>query len=134
MITTTAPPIPLIETELNGDVLSYPSQTVEYAEAGGVQITMTEGLGTPMTLSTPLPSQTDGNNKGAGSCPNMDDACDRAYAQYEDNTIYTDYTAYTAKVKTGILVAATFGTAGCTAMFECDDYGIGMSGADIKDA
>lgn len=133
-VSTTAPPVPLIETESGGVVVSYSSQTVEYGKVGGVQITMTNGLGTPVTISTPVPTQTAGNNDGAGSCTNMDDACDRAYSKYEDDVVYTDYTAYTASVQSGILMVATFGTAGCTAMFECDDYGIGMTGAEIKNA
>ncbi|KAI1045994.1 hypothetical protein LB505_013877 [Fusarium chuoi] len=29
---------------------------------------------------------------------------------------------------------ASFGQAGCTAQFRCDDYGLGMKGKDIKDA
>lgn len=134
---TTEPPVavPYIETEANGDVLSYPSQTVEYgAVAGSIQITMTHGLGDPVTLATPVPTQTDANNKGSSQCHSIDDACSRAYAQFEDDTIYTEFTSFYSRVKSGIIVVATFGQAGCTAQFTCDDYGIGMSGADIKDA
>lgn len=132
---TTAPPEPYIETEPNGDVLSYPSQTLRYGEVGdGVQVTITEGLGVPVTIATPLPTQTDGNNKGSSMCKTIGDACDRAFLQYDDDTVYTDYTAYNAQVLSGLLPALTFNKAGCTAIFECDDYGIGMKGVDIKNA
>ncbi|KAK7422042.1 hypothetical protein QQZ08_009691 [Neonectria magnoliae] len=95
---------------------------------------MTYGAGAPVTLSTPVPTQTDANNKGSSQCHSVDDACQRAYEQFEDDTIYTDYVSRYSRIKLGIIVAATFGQAGCIAQFKCDDYGIGMSGRLTKDA
>ncbi|KAJ6133085.1 hypothetical protein N7471_008300 [Penicillium samsonianum] len=124
--TPTATPVPFITTESNGEILSYPSQIVENLA--------TEGAGAPTTLQTASPSQTGSNHDGSGQCHSVDDACDRAYAQYEDDTIYSSYTSYTAKINSGIIIAATFGQAGCTAMYSCDndDYGFGMTGRQIK--
>lgn len=125
---------PVTMTE-DGVVLSYPSRVYSYGEVyTGIKITLTYGAGTPVTLSTPAPTQTDANNKGSSQCHSVDDACQRAYEQFEDDTIYTDYVSRYSRIKSGIIVAATFGQAGCTAQFKCDDYGIGMSGRLIKDA
>lgn len=110
-------------------------QTVQYGEiAGSIRITVTKGLGTPVTLETPAPTQTDANNQGSSQCHSIDDACDRAYAQFEDDRVYTQWASYYSRIQSGIIMVATFGQAGCTAQFQCDDYGIGMSGREIKDA
>ncbi|KAJ5606038.1 hypothetical protein N7510_008819 [Penicillium lagena] len=124
----TATPVPFITTETDGEILSYPSQIF--------QNFATEGVGAPVTLQTPSPSQTSGNDKGSGECHSIDDACTRAYEQYVDDTVYSSYTSYTANIESGIIVDATFGTAGCAAMYSCDnnDYGFGMTGRQIKAA
>jgi len=85
-------------------------------------------------LETPLPTETDANNKGSRQCHSIDDACERAYNQFEDDVVYTDYVSRYARIKSGIIVLASFGQAGCTVQWKCDDYGIGMKGKDIKDA
>jgi hypothetical protein len=53
---------------------------------------------------------------------------------FEDDTVYKDYVSRFARIKSGMVMLATFGQAGCTAQFTCDDYGLGMKGKDIKDA
>jgi hypothetical protein len=126
--TPTPTPVPFVTTSANGEIISYPSQIfTDFA---------TQGAGTPVTLQTPSPSQTSSNDKGSAQCHSVDDACDRASEQYVDDTVYSSYTSYTANIKSGIIVAATFGKAGCAAMFTCDndDYGFGMTGRQIKDA
>ncbi|KAF7555949.1 hypothetical protein G7Z17_g1787 [Cylindrodendrum hubeiense] len=134
-VATTAAPEPYIETESNGDVLSYPDRTYEYGDVyTGIKVTFTIGVGTPVTISTPVPTQTDSNDSGSSQCHSIDDACDRAYAQFEDDKVYTGWTSYYSRVQSGMIMVASFGQAGCTAQFECDDYGIGMTGAVIKDA
>ncbi|KAJ5681731.1 uncharacterized protein N7477_001671 [Penicillium maclennaniae] len=126
--TPTATPVPFVTTGTDGEIISYPSQIITDSA--------TEGVGTPVTLQTPSPTQTSGNDKGSGECHSIDDACTRAYVQYEDDTIYSSYTSYTANIESGIIVDATFGEAGCAAMFTCDndDYGFGMTGRQIKAA
>ncbi|KAJ5837080.1 hypothetical protein N7447_003106 [Penicillium robsamsonii] len=129
--TLTAPavtPVSFITTNPNGEILSYPSQIV--ADLA------TQGAGNPTTLQTASPSQTSGNNKGSIQCRSVDDACDRAYMQYVDDTVYTSYTSYTADIKSGMVIVAALGQAGCAAMYTCDndDYGFGMTGRQIKAA
>ncbi|KAH8659000.1 hypothetical protein BGZ61DRAFT_540341 [Ilyonectria robusta] len=133
---TTAPHVaePYTETT-DGTVLAYPDRTVEYGNVyTGIKVTFTYGVGTPTTISTPVPTQTDSNNKGSSQCHSIDDACDRAFEQFEDAKVYTQFTSYYSRIKSGIIVAATFGQAGCTAQWDCDDFGIGMTGLDIKNA
>lgn len=134
--TTPAPdPTPFVTTEDSGEIISYPDQTVEYNSVySGVTVTKTVGVGTPSTVQPATPSQTKSNHSGSSQCHSIDDACDRAVEQYEDDLVYRDYTAYTAKIHSGIIMAATFGKAGCTAMFTCDNYDDGMSGRNIKAA
>jgi hypothetical protein len=139
--TTTAAPViqapiaePYTET-INGTVLEYPSRTYEYFRVyKSISATVTHGVGEATTLETPLPTETDANNKGSGQCHSIDDACERAYNQFEDDVVYTDYVSRYARIKSGIIVLASFGQAGCTVQWKCDDYGIGMKGRDIKDA
>ncbi|KAJ6002069.1 hypothetical protein N7522_007296 [Penicillium canescens] len=130
---TTATPEPIIKTE-DGNIISYPSRTLEYGEVYGKQYTFTNGAGSPVTLETAAPTQTDANNKGSSQCKSVDDACQRAYEQFEDDTVYSDFASYTAKIQSGMVMVATFGQAGCVAQYKCDDYGFGMTGRQIKDA
>jgi hypothetical protein len=130
---TTATPEPIVMTE-DGNIISYPSRTLEYGEVYGKQYTFTNGAGSPVTLETAAPTQTDANNKGSSQCKSVDDACQRAYEQFEDDTVYSDFASYTAKIQSGMVMVATFGQAGCVAQYKCDDYGFGMTGRQIKDA
>lgn len=66
-------------------------------------------------------------------CQNAGNACDRAYQQSDDDTVYTSYAAYDAPVH-DVLDSLTFGKAHRIAMFKYDDYRIGMSGREIKNA
>ncbi|KAF7556396.1 hypothetical protein G7Z17_g1453 [Cylindrodendrum hubeiense] len=127
-----AEPVTLTE---DGTVLVYPSRTYEYGEVyTGIKVTITRGVGTPVTVSTPVPTETSANNKGSSQCGSIDDACVRAYEQFEDDTIYTEFTSRYSRIKSGFIIVATFGQAGCVAEFDCDDFGIGMSGKLIKEA
>jgi hypothetical protein len=127
-------PEPITKTE-DGTVLSFPDRTIRVGNYPGGKYTYTDGVGDPVTLSTPLPTQTDANNKGSSQCHSIDDACDRAMDDgFEDDTIYKDYVSRFARIQSGMVMVATFGQAGCTAQFTCDDYGLGMKGKDIKDA
>ncbi|KAJ5775420.1 uncharacterized protein N7511_000431 [Penicillium nucicola] len=130
---TTATPEPIVKTE-DGNIISYPSRTIEYGEVYGKQYTFTNGAGSPVTLETAAPTQTDVNNKGSSQCSSVDDACQRAYEQFEDDTVYSDFASYTAKIQSGMVMVASFGQAGCVAQYKCDDYGFGMTGRQIKDA
>jgi hypothetical protein len=125
---------PITKTE-DGKVMSYPDRTIRVGNYPGGRYTYTDGVGEPVTLSTPLPTQTDANNKGSSQCGSIDDACDRAMNDgFEDDTVYKDYVSRFARIQSGMVMVATFGQAGCTAQFTCDDYGLGMKGKDIKDA
>ena len=91
-------------------------------------------------MSTPLPTATNWNGDGSSICSSSDKnvrnavagACEAALNQFEDDTLYTDYVSRYEHMGS-ILKALTFGKAGCTVQFSCDDYGIGMKGKDIKD-
>ncbi|KAF5011126.1 hypothetical protein FDECE_2734 [Fusarium decemcellulare] len=133
---------PFTET-VDGTVLAYSSYKLGYFQVwSDVQVTRTEGLGDPSTLSTPVPTQTAVDNDGSGQCGTSDglsksglgEACDRAIGEFEDDTIYTGYTTRYSRSKKGILMVASMGQAACIAKFSCDDYGIGMSGRLIKEA
>ncbi|KPM35284.1 hypothetical protein AK830_g11277 [Neonectria ditissima] len=141
---TTEAPInePYTET-VDGTVLVYSSYKLNYGVVyTGIKVTMTEGLGDPATLSTPVPTQTAVDNDGSGQCGTSDslskkglgEACDRAINAFEDDVVYTGYTTRYSRSKKGILIVASVGQAGCIAKFSCDDYGIGMSGKLIKEA
>ncbi|KAJ3534884.1 hypothetical protein NM208_g7365 [Fusarium decemcellulare] len=132
-VTEPPEPEPITKTE-DGTVLSYPDRTIGVVNYPGGKVTVTKGVGDPVTLETPLPTQTDANNKGSSQCGSIDDACSRALDGFEDDTIYKDYVSRYARIKSGIIVVASFGQAGCTAQFKCDDYGLGMSGKHIKEA
>ncbi|KAF5591875.1 hypothetical protein FPANT_5547 [Fusarium pseudoanthophilum] len=132
-----------ITTTTDGTVLVWSAYVLDYINIPGItKITQSVGVGEPSTVSTPLPSQTAVDNDGGGQCGTGDglskkglrDACDRAINKFEDDTIYSDYASRYSRSTKGILVAASFGQAACIAKFECDDYGIGMKGSDIKEA
>ncbi|KAF5605687.1 hypothetical protein FPCIR_379 [Fusarium pseudocircinatum] len=127
-------PEPFVKTD-DGTIVSYPDRTVKVGNYPGGKYTYTQGVGDGVTLETPLPTQTDANNKGSSQCGSIDDACDRALNDgFDDETTYTDYVSRYARIKSGMIMVASFGQAGCTAQFKCDDYGLGMKGKDIKDA
>ncbi|KLO80190.1 uncharacterized protein LW93_6386 [Fusarium fujikuroi] len=132
-----------ITTTTDGTVLVWSAYVLDYINIPGItKITQSVGVGEPSTVSTPLPSQTAVDNDGGGQCGTGDglskkglrEACDRAIDKYEDDTIYSDYTSRYSRSTKGILVAASVGQAACIAKFQCDDYGIGMKGSDIKEA
>ncbi|KAM5341443.1 hypothetical protein ACJ41O_014474 [Fusarium nematophilum] len=129
-------PTPWVTTEDNGAILSYPDQTVVIGQViGNVKYTRTVGEGTPVTIRPPEPTQTDANNKGSSQCHSIDDACDRAIAKFNDDVIYTEFASYYTRIKKGIIVAASFGQAGCVVEYNCEDWGQGgMNGKQIKDA
>ncbi|KAF5623946.1 uncharacterized protein FTJAE_10493 [Fusarium tjaetaba] len=133
-VTEKPDPEPFVKTD-DGTVVSYPDRTVKIGNYPGGKYTYTQGVGDGVTLETPLPTQTDANNKGSSQCGSIDDACDRALNDgFDDETTYTDYVSRYARIKSGMIMLASFGQAGCTAQFKCDDYGLGMKGKDIKDA
>ncbi|SPJ78849.1 uncharacterized protein FTOL_07240 [Fusarium torulosum] len=148
--TTQAPPPPTeapinepLTQTVDGTVLAWSSYKLAYGQVyEGVTATMSEGLGEPRTIETPVPTQTAVDNNGGGQCGTSDglskqglgDACDGAINHFEDDTIYTGYTTRYDRSKKGILMLASAGQAGCIAKFSCDDYGIGMSGKHIKEA
>ncbi|QGI69937.1 hypothetical protein CEK27_002266 [Fusarium fujikuroi] len=133
-VTEKPDPEPYVKTD-DGTVVSYPDRTVKVGNYPGGKYTYTQGVGDAVTLETPLPTQTDANNKGSSQCGSIDDACDRALNDgFDDETTYTDYVSRYARIKSGMIMLASFGQAGCTAQFKCDEYGLGMKGKDIKDA
>jgi hypothetical protein len=132
-----------ITTTTDGTVLVWSAYVLDYINIPGItKITQSVGVGEPSTVSTPLPSQTAVDNDGGGQCGTGDglskkglrEACDRAINKFEDDTIYSEYASRYSRSTKGILVAASFGQAACMAKFQCDDYGIGMKGSDIKEA
>ncbi|KAF5646030.1 hypothetical protein F52700_1979 [Fusarium sp. NRRL 52700] len=132
-----------ITTTTDGTVLVWSAYVLDYINIPGItKITYSVGVGEPSTVSTPLPSQTAVDNDGGGQCGTGDglskkglrETCDRAINKFDDNTVYSEYASrYSCSTK-GILVAASVGQAACIAKFQCDDYGIGMKGSDIKEA
>ncbi|KAF4958320.1 hypothetical protein FGADI_2486 [Fusarium gaditjirri] len=133
-VTEKPDPEPFVKTD-DGTVVSYPDRTVKVGNYPGGKYTYTQGVGDAVTLETPLPTQTDANNKGSSQCGSIDDACDRALNDgFDDETVYKDYVSRYARIQSGMIMVASFGQAGCTAQFKCNDYGLGMKGKDIKDA
>lgn len=131
-------------TTIDGTVLAYDAYTVMYGGIGvpGVTVTNTVGVGDPETLSVPAPTQTAVDNDGNGQCGTSDglskkglgEACDRAVGQFEDDVTYKEKTSRYSRSKKGILIAASLGQAACYVDFECEDYGGGMTGEQIKEA
>ncbi|KAJ3520911.1 hypothetical protein NM208_g13522 [Fusarium decemcellulare] len=127
---------------VDGTVLAYSSYKLVYNKVwSDVTVTNTRGLGDPSTVATPVPTQTDVNHDGSDICSSSDKnvrnalggACQETIDKFEDDTIYGGYTSRYSRMGS-ILKALTFGKAGCTVQFECEDYGIGMSGKLIKEA
>ncbi|KAF5555321.1 hypothetical protein FNAPI_6177 [Fusarium napiforme] len=123
-----------------GTVLVYESYSLSYFAVNTIKVTATVGLGEASTVSTPLPTATNWNGDGSSICSSGDKnvgnavagACEAALNKFEDDTVYTDYVSRYERTGS-ILKVLTFGKAGCTVQFSCDDYGIGMKGKDIKD-
>jgi hypothetical protein len=144
---TTAPPAPeptvfkepFTRTD-GGTVLVYESYSLSYFAVNTIKVTATVGLGEASTVSTPLPTATNWNGDGSSICSSGDKnvrnavagACEAALNKFEDDTLYTNYVSRYERMGS-ILKVLTFGKAGCTVQFSCDDYGIGMKGKDIKD-
>jgi hypothetical protein len=139
---TQAPVETPFTTTKQGTVLVYSAYTLDYFHLDSFQVTATVDYGAPLTVSTPLPSQTAVDNDGGGQCGTSDslskqgfgDACDRAINRFDADTVYTGYTSRYSRLTKGLLMAASVGQAACIAKFECDDYGIGMKGSDIINA
>jgi hypothetical protein len=128
-------PTPFTTTKDDGAILAYPDQTVVVGNYPGGSYTRVEGSGDASTIRPADPVETDANNKGAGPCRSIDDACDRAIGNFKDDVIYTEFASYYARFNSGILVALTFGQAGCVVEFDCDDWSVGgLNGKQIKDA
>ncbi|KAF5675608.1 hypothetical protein FDENT_9743 [Fusarium denticulatum] len=123
-----------------GTVLVYDSYSLSYFAVDTIKVTATVGLGEASTVSTPLPTATNWNGDGSSICSSGDKnvrnavagACEAALNKFEDDTLYTDYVSRYERMGS-ILKVLTFGKAGCTVQFSCDDYVIGMKGKDIKD-
>ncbi|KAF5616789.1 uncharacterized protein FTJAE_12938 [Fusarium tjaetaba] len=123
-----------------GTVFVYGSYSLSYFAVNTIKVTATVGLGEASTVSTPLPTATNWNGDGSSICSSGDKnvrnavagACEAALNKFEDDTVYTDYVSRYERMGS-ILKVLTFGKAGCTVQFSCDDYGIGMKGKDIKD-
>ncbi|KAF9766562.1 hypothetical protein IL306_001016 [Fusarium sp. DS 682] len=123
-----------------GTVLVYESYSLSYFAVNTIKVTATVGLGEASTVSTPLPTATNWNGDGSSICSSGDKnvrnavagACEAALNKFEDDTLYTNYVSRYENMGS-ILKVLTFGKAGCTVQFSCDDYGIGMKGKDIKD-
>ncbi|RJE21509.1 hypothetical protein PHISCL_06142 [Aspergillus sclerotialis] len=128
-------PSPFTVTQLDGKVDVYPSQTIDIGQVyTGVEFTRTAGVGPVSTIIPPTPTEVSGNNKGSGVCHGTGDACDRAWTQFDDGRVYTQYAAYAADVYAFPIEDLTFGKGRCIAKFECEDYRAGMTGKQIKDA
>lgn len=67
-------------------------------------------------------------------CPDAKDSCGWAIEQYDDDTVYTEAVARLAYEDIGFWDWMWDGDRGCVVNFECEDYGEGMSGREIKDA
>ncbi|RGP73578.1 hypothetical protein FLONG3_6315 [Fusarium longipes] len=127
-------PTPFTTTMDNGAILGYPDQTVKVGNYPGGSYTYTQGSGDATTIRPADPVQTDGNNKGSSQCHSIDNACDRAIDNFKDDVIYTEFASYYARIKSGIIVLATFGQAGCVVEFDCDDWSVGgLNGKQIKE-
>lgn len=129
---------PLIRTE-SGAIVSWPSQTVEWYKVPGVGATplpRTKGAGTPVTLGPADPEVTEVSPGGSSQCHAISSECDKAVDKYEDDKVYTEYTSYTQDISANddFVAVATFGKAGCAAMFSCDNdnYGLGFTGNQLK--
>jgi hypothetical protein len=128
-------PTPFTTTKDDGAILAYTDQAIQVGNYPGGKYTYTAGSGTPSTIRPANPVQTDGNNKGSSQCHSIDNACDRAIDNFKDDVIYTEFASYYARIKSGIIVVASFGQAGCVVEFDCDDWSVGgLNGRQIKDA
>lgn len=134
-VLATPEPTPITQTQIDGEVDAYPSYSINVGHVYGTVLnTATKGVGPVSTIVPPAPTEVSGNNDGAGPCRSVGDACDRAYLQFEDDRVYTQYAAYAADVHAFLLQGLTFGKGRCIAQFECQHYGAGMTGKQIKDA
>ncbi|KAI1024966.1 hypothetical protein LB504_009635 [Fusarium proliferatum] len=115
-----------ITTTTDGTVLVWSAYVLDYINIPGI---------TKITQSVGVDSDGGGQcGTGDGLSKGLREACDRAINKYEDNTVYSDYASRYSRSTKGILVAASVGQAACIAKFQCDNYGIGMKGSDIKEA
>ncbi|KAF4972987.1 hypothetical protein FZEAL_9447 [Fusarium zealandicum] len=134
---TEAPkPTPWVTTMDDGAILSYPDQFVQIGQISRtLGITRTLGQGTPVTLRPAKPTQTSANNEGSSDCYTIDDACQRAIVQFDDDFIYTEFASYFARIQSGWIRFDSLGQAGCLVEFNCNDWSQGgLNGRQIKDA
>ncbi|SPJ78516.1 uncharacterized protein FTOL_06905 [Fusarium torulosum] len=128
-------PTPFTTTKDDGAILAYTDQAIQVGNYPGGKYTYTAGSGTPSTIRPADPVQTDGNNKGSSQCHAIDNACDRAIDNFKDDVIYTEFASYYARIKSGFIIVASLGQAGCVVEFDCDDWSVGgLNGRQIKDA
>ncbi|OQE15874.1 hypothetical protein PENSTE_c026G09735 [Penicillium steckii] len=122
--------------------LIAPSNPLEVdVDDGAPTAPITNGNAAPAPATTtaytpPMPTETDGNNKGSSLCKTLAGTCIQTYKLFNDNYIYKDYTYYSrgAGLKDDVNWAIPFANNGCKVEYKCDDYGEGMSGAQIKQA
>ncbi|CAI7670057.1 unnamed protein product [Penicillium discolor] len=125
---------PVTSTTTNGEVIIWPTQTIEYFNIAGIKkFTETYPAGEPttstMTADTPKP--TDWSPKGSSICGttighDLSSYCKAAWEKYDDDTVYT--------MKTNRHDSNSLGM-GCTAEYWCSedsDYTPGLNGAQLK--
>lgn len=116
-------------------MISYASRVTKvYHIEGQDDITYTHGAGSSTVLETPAPTQVSASPDGSQICRSVGGACERAFQEFEDDRVYTSRAAYKARVHGKMLMVTSLWQAQCLASFECQDYGIGTSGREIKDA
>lgn len=79
----------------------------------------------------PTPTQVHGEE---WRCDDARDSCQWALEQYDDDTVYTEAVARLAYEDTGFFDWLFNGDVGCVVNYECEEYGDGMSGRQIKEA
>lgn len=78
-----------------------------------------------------MPTQ---ESAAAYRCDDARDSCDWAAEQFDDETQYTEAVARLAFEDISGWDWFWDGDRGCVVNYECEDYGEGMSSAEIKDA
>ncbi|KAF5019523.1 hypothetical protein F66182_8465 [Fusarium sp. NRRL 66182] len=136
---TTQQPIvarPLTQSQ-SGSAWVYSSYYDPYWPDPWINATTTVGYGPSAVISTPAPSMVKWDDHQSYVCRdymerhNIKRSCQTAMANFEQNVTYKAYTSRYARM-TGFLRVVTFGNAGCTVQFSCEDYGIGMTGEEIR--
>ena len=90
------------------------------------------------SVAAAQPTQTASDNHGSALCASIGGGtCKAAYAYYNDNFLYQEYTSYIQNAGNSDAINLIFGANdGCCAKFTCSDDGYkkGMTGAQIKSA